>query len=343
MPGDWVVVSGRIKRRGLSVIFDNPEFQREDAEGDLLHAGRIVPIYRLTAGIAAPRLRVAMREAIDRAGLAYPEYLPADLRQAEALEGIGRAIERRPLPGRPSRRAMPPCAGSPSTSSSPSSSGWSAAAASGSARRRGRCVVDDALDAEVRAALVKALSPEATVDAVDLTPDQLAATAAIRADLALPEPMLRLLQGDVGSGKTAVAAYAPGARRPERVARARSSPRPTCSRASTAATLSDLLDGVGIAVTLLTGSLSAAGTRKALEAIADGRAERGRRDARAPPGPGDVRRSRARRHRRAASLRCRAARPARGEGRRDRAARPAHDRDARSRALSGRSSTPTST
>ena len=86
-------MSGRLKKRGFAVIFDDPEFQREDAEGDLLHAGRIVPIYRLTAGIAAPRLRVAMREAIDRAGLAYPEYLPADLRQAEALVGIGRAIE----------------------------------------------------------------------------------------------------------------------------------------------------------------------------------------------------------------------------------------------------------
>ena len=91
--GDRLVVSGRLKKRGFSVIFDDPEFQREDAEGDLLHAGRIVPIYRLTAGIAAPRLRVAMREAIDRAGLAYPEYLPADLLRSEGLVGIGRAIE----------------------------------------------------------------------------------------------------------------------------------------------------------------------------------------------------------------------------------------------------------
>ena len=91
--GDRLVVSGRLKKRGFAVIFDDPEFQREDAEGDLLHAGRIVPIYRLTAGIAAPRLRLAMREAIDRAGLAYPEYLPAGPARSERLVGIGRAIE----------------------------------------------------------------------------------------------------------------------------------------------------------------------------------------------------------------------------------------------------------
>jgi ATP-dependent DNA helicase RecG len=42
----------------------------------------------------------------------------------------------------------------------------------------------------------------------DLTPDQEQAIAAIDADLARPAPMQRLLQGDVGSGKTVVALYA---------------------------------------------------------------------------------------------------------------------------------------
>ena len=43
---------------------------------------------------------------------------------------------------------------------------------------------------------------------IELTVDQDTAMTAIREDLARPTPMLRLLQGDVGSGKTAVAAYA---------------------------------------------------------------------------------------------------------------------------------------
>ena len=42
--------------------------------------GRIVPVYRLTAGLTATTLRRAVRDALDRAGAAYPEYLPERLR-----------------------------------------------------------------------------------------------------------------------------------------------------------------------------------------------------------------------------------------------------------------------
>jgi ATP-dependent DNA helicase RecG len=267
--GDRLVVSGRLKKRGFAVIFDDPEFQREDAEGDLLHAGRIVPIYRLTAGIAAPRLRLAMREAIDRAGSAYPEYLPRDLREAESLEGIGRAIEGAHYPDDPEAldAALRRIAFDELLALQLGMVG----------RRRQRVrskarplEVDDDRDTEVRATLVETLSRKLG-QAVDLTADQSTAMTAIRTDLALPEPMLRLLQGDVGSGKTAVAAYGLALMASAGRQGALLAPTDLLARQH-GATLGDLLDGLGIPVTLLTGSLSAAGTRNALEAIADGRA-----------------------------------------------------------------------
>lgn len=86
--GDQIVVSGRLKRFGRDLLIDNPEFQEVGADGQVLMAGRIVPVYRLTAGLTAARLRVAMREALDGAGHAYPEYLPASLRGDLGLEPI---------------------------------------------------------------------------------------------------------------------------------------------------------------------------------------------------------------------------------------------------------------
>ena len=267
-PGDWVVVSGRIKRRGWTVTFDNPEFQRDDGTA-LLHAGRIVPVYRLTAGLTAPRLRLAIREALDRAGSAYPEYLPAGLRKDEALVSIDRALEEAHYPD--------------------SFEGRDAALRRlafdelfalqvgmvGRRRERGRSraraiVPDPGPEAAARAALVHSLGRRYG-RAIDLTGDQVTAMDDIRADLAKPTPMLRLLQGDVGSGKTAVAAYALALAAGAGFQGVLLAPTDLLARQH-AVTLAELLDDLLLPVTLLTGSLSGAGTQAAREAIATGQA-----------------------------------------------------------------------
>ena len=92
-PGDHVVVSGKLKRFGRKLTLDNPDFQPEGNDDEMLHVGRIVPVYRLTAGLTATRLRVAIRDALDRAGKAYPEYLPRSIREDEELVPIGSALE----------------------------------------------------------------------------------------------------------------------------------------------------------------------------------------------------------------------------------------------------------
>ena len=144
-------------------------------------------------------------------------------------------------------------------------------------RRRERAVAASvsiatapARDAEIRreieAALERRLEREVT-----LTVDQDHAMDVIRDDVRGPHPMLRLLQGDVGSGKTAVAAYALALAVDAGVQGALLAPTDLLARQH-AATLDDLLRPLGIAVELLTGSLAGAESRRVLEALGDGRA-----------------------------------------------------------------------
>ena len=93
-----VIVSGKLKHFGRKRTLDNPDFQPEGNDDELLHVGRIVPVYRLTAGITAVTLRRAVREALDRAGRDYPEYLPGPLRERESIAAIGESLEQAHFP-----------------------------------------------------------------------------------------------------------------------------------------------------------------------------------------------------------------------------------------------------
>jgi ATP-dependent DNA helicase RecG len=83
--------------------------------------------------------------------------------------------------------------------------------------------------------------------------------------------MLRLLQGDVGSGKTAVAAYALAAAARAGFQGALLAPTDLLARQHLD-TIGGLLGGLGLGVTLLTGSLGAEAKAKAVEAIRSGQA-----------------------------------------------------------------------
>jgi len=267
--GQEIVVSGRLKRFGRRWTIDNPEFQAVEGDGEVLHAGRIVPVYRLTAGLTAARLRTAIREALDRAGHAYPEYLPASLRSEERLSGIAEALEAAHYPesfelrdealrrlafdellalqiGMVGRRR---------------SRGWD---------RAPTISIADTIDGEIRAALTSALTTKVGRP-VELTTDQAGAIDAIRVDLAGDHPMLRLLQGDVGSGKTAVAAYALAAAARADFQGALLAPTDLLARQHRD-TVGALLEGAGVDVLLLTGSLSARDRAHANDLIASGQA-----------------------------------------------------------------------
>jgi ATP-dependent DNA helicase RecG len=266
--GDAIVVSGKLRRFGYRMTLDNPEFQADDGAA-LLHAGRIVPIYRLTAGLTANLLRRAVRAALDRTAGAYPEYLPAPLRVEQEVIGIGEALEEAHYPTTFERRdaALRRLAFDELLALQLGMVG----------RRRARVgeegrpiAVTDAQDRSIRDALEASLSAKVGRRA-DLTVDQAAAIDAVRADLDRPTPMLRLLQGDVGSGKTAVAAWALAATALAGRQGAILAPTDLLARQHQR-TIADLLAPLNLGVELLTGSMRAADANRTRELLASGQA-----------------------------------------------------------------------
>jgi ATP-dependent DNA helicase RecG len=268
-PGDRVVVSGKLKHFGRKLTLDNPDFQPEGNDDEMLHVGRIVPVYRLTAGLTANRLRIAMREALDRAGKEYPEYLSPAIRDGETLVPIGTALEEAHYPA--------------------SFEGRDAALRRlafdellalqlgmvGRRRQRGRdaarpVAVDEGADAILRDTLTGSISRKLQ-RTVELTTDQATAISSIRDDLARSTPMLRLLQGDVGSGKTAVAAWALAAAARAGLQGALLAPTDLLARQHHS-TVASLLEDAGIPVEILTGSMSTAAARHTLDLLASGMA-----------------------------------------------------------------------
>jgi ATP-dependent DNA helicase RecG len=268
-PGAQVIVSGKVKHFGRKRTLDNPDFQPEGRDDELLHVGRIVPIYRLTAGLTAPTLRRAVRDALDRAGKVYPEYLGPDLRARERLVGIGDALEEAHYPATPDAEeaALRRLAFDELIALQLGMVG----------RRRERGLeaaraidVDDAADAAIRRSITDSLSQKLERD-VALTGDQDSAIRDLRSDLARPTPMLRLLQGDVGSGKTAVAAYALAAAARAGMQGALLAPTDLLARQHHR-TLASLLEAENLPVELLTGSLTASVAKGTLDRLASGMA-----------------------------------------------------------------------
>jgi ATP-dependent DNA helicase RecG len=197
--GATIVLSGRVSIFQHQRQLESPEWEILDkAELErAVHTGRLVPVYPLTAGLSARALRRLTREAIDRGAHLIEECLPPSLRQRLQLMALAEAIPEIHYPD----------------------SGSSAEAA------RRRLAFDEllALQLAVLGERRKRIdSGDATPIALDpegrsgflaslpfpLTSAQLRACAEIEAELASNRPMARLLQGDVGSGKTVVAAMA---------------------------------------------------------------------------------------------------------------------------------------
>ena len=280
-PGQTVALSGKVDLRGWLPRFQNPEFGAADE--DSLHAGRIVPVYRLTAGVTGTYLRQRIRDALTRALPDYEEYLPAAVRDAVAgdaplirdavewmhfppdFESLDKALGRLAFDellalqiGMVARRRQ-----RQTESSLP-------IAIEGTRFEQAIAVVEEVIGHQVAArrahAGIVARDLGAEEPVVSLTSDQRSSLDAIRSDLTSERPMLRLLQGDVGSGKTAIAALCLAFVADSRAQGALLAPTDLLARQHSQ-TLSALLEPLGHDVTLLTGSMSVVQRREALELL----------------------------------------------------------------------------
>jgi ATP-dependent DNA helicase RecG len=196
-PGRELVVSGRLSfYRGQRQIV-NPEFELVGDEAEDGPAGKIVPVYRLTAGVTQRYLRSLIRAVLDRYAGAVTETLPQELVDELALPSRVAALGAMHFPDDEDARA----------------------------RALERMKLEELfymqlvlslqrarrLEHATRPRLVSAFDLERRFLAglpFSLTRAQERVLGEIHADLATGRGMNRLLQGDVGSGKTIVAGAA---------------------------------------------------------------------------------------------------------------------------------------
>ena len=77
--GDEYVFFGKMEVKGAHRSMVNPVAEPEGREGG--QTGRIVPIYRMTAGLNQASILQAVRQALDLCGEKLPEILPEEIRQ----------------------------------------------------------------------------------------------------------------------------------------------------------------------------------------------------------------------------------------------------------------------
>jgi len=258
-PGLEVLLFGTPERRGLFIAMSNPEVEVVSGGDGSIHTGRIVPVYE-KIGAIGPRLhRTLIRRILDDLEAPIAETLPAEMITDLGLVSRDRALRAVHFPG-----------------------DTSAAVDDGRRRLAYEELLVQQLGLRVARGRVRRLAtgtPLVTGDDLrqrlrDVLPFRLTAAQRrvlqeIAADLQSDVPMRRLLQGDVGSGKTAVAALAAAIAAWNGGQAALMAPTELLAEQH-AATLTGLLERAGFRTTLLTGGLGRARRQEVLDSIRRG-------------------------------------------------------------------------
>ncbi len=204
--GRKVIMSGEPQfnpyHGGMEMLHPEVEILDSD-EPDFLHLGRIVPIYHLTEGIHQKTLRTIMKGVVDNYADSISDFLPESIKKSQRLISLKEAVKNIHFP---EKEASIEKLNSHTTDYHRRlifdeffllELGLAIKKRSWQKEKRGISFkIDGILTDKLRSILP-----------FKLTGAQERVIKEIKGDLAKPEPMNRLLQGDVGSGKTAVALF----------------------------------------------------------------------------------------------------------------------------------------
>ena len=191
--GQEVMVAGIVRAGPLGVQMTNPTIEK--IQGELTHTARLVPIYPTTAGITQHNLRFLIKKALACVS-EVRDWLPFDIADANKVPQLHASLHAIHFPDTSAHFEL----------------------------ARYRFAFEELFLIQLRSGLRRRAATEDRAHAIffdqntikdfvarlpfELTKDQRVAAWDIVRDLANATPMNRLLQGDVGSGKTVVGAMA---------------------------------------------------------------------------------------------------------------------------------------
>ncbi|WP_375625964.1 MULTISPECIES: ATP-dependent DNA helicase RecG [unclassified Bartonella] len=238
--GKKVTVSGKVEWFNGQFSMAHPDYIAPSEQSNQIPL--IEPVYPSTAGLTAKTLRRAIQNALDFIPL-LPEWIDENVKKQQNFSSFSVALRRIHAPINPNDLSLESTA-------------------------RKRLAYDELLACQLALGLVRlktkslvGTSRPATgiytkkllnVLPFQLTTEQKKAVEDIANDLASPEPMLRLLQGDVGAGKTVVALMAMAQIAENSGQSALMAPTEVLARQHFA-TIAPLAEKVGLQTTLLTG------------------------------------------------------------------------------------------
>ncbi len=265
--GKRLVVSGEVRQSNYGWEMQHPEVEpAEDLETSSIHFNRIVPVYPGFERHEQRQLRELAFKVADKYASDIEEPLPESLRARVSLMGLGEALKFIHFPPSGSSLELLDSHSSPAHQRLAFDELFFLQLAL--ALRRQGVKVQPGIVFSVAAELVekaRGLLPFTLTSAQQRVVEQLCL------DMKRAEPMNRLVQGDVGSGKTAVAIIAAAIAVQNGYQVAVMAPTELLAEQH-ARTFARAFAGLGIEVALVTGTGTAKAKREQREAVASGRA-----------------------------------------------------------------------